>query len=116
MSTFCYRPEFERELKKLSKKYPSLISDIEDLKPVLLTSPTGIGKNFTIIKLVGDIKLIKARIHCESLRSRVIRLIYSFHSGKFEFMFIELYFKGDKENENKERIEEYLKGEQMSEN
>jgi mRNA-degrading endonuclease RelE of RelBE toxin-antitoxin system len=108
MSAFCQLPEFERELKRLSKKYPSLVSDIEDIKPILQSSPTGIGKNFTIIKLVGDIKIVKVRIQCESLRSRTIRLIYSYQAGKFEFMFIEVYFKGDKTNEDKERIKDYL--------
>jgi mRNA-degrading endonuclease RelE of RelBE toxin-antitoxin system len=108
MSTFSQLPEFEKELKKLSKKYPSLISDIEDIKPVLLECPTGIGKNFTIIKIVEDIKIIKVRIHCESLRSREIRLIYSYCSNKFEFMYLEVYFKGDRVNEDKERIKEYL--------
>lgn len=109
MSTFSSLPEFEKEIKKLAKKYPTLNSDIEDIKPILLDSPTGIGKNFVIMKISGDIKIVKADIHCESLRSRTIRLIYAYHNDKIEFMFIEIYFKGDKENENRERIEEYLK-------
>ncbi len=108
MSTFSCLPEFEKELKKLSKKYPSLISDIEDIKPVLLECPTGIGKNFTIIKTTDTVKIIKVRIHCESLRSRTIRLIYAYHEDKIEFMYVEVYFKGNKENEDRERIKEYL--------
>jgi len=109
MSIFSQLPEFEKELKKLSKKYPSLISDVEDIKPVLIECPTGIGKNFTIIKITENIKIVKVRIHCESLRSREIRLIYSYCSNKIEFMYIEVYFKGDKENEDRKRIMEYLK-------
>jgi len=108
MNTFFQLPEYEKELKKLSKKYPSLVSDIEDIKPILLECPTGIGKNFTIIKIVENIKIIKVRIHCESLRGRVIRLIYSYHSDKIEFMYIEVYFKGEKVNEDKERILKYI--------
>ena len=108
MSTFYQLPEFEKELKKLSKKYPSLVSDIEDIKSVLLTSPTGIGKNFTIIKTTEEIKIVKVHIHCESLRARIMRLIYAYHKNKIEFMYIEVYFKGDKVNEDRERIEEYL--------
>lgn len=110
MSVFSQLPEFEKELKKLSKKYPSLISDVEDIKSVLLSSPTGIGKNFIIIKTTEEVKIIKVRIHCESLRARTIRLIYAYHKNRIEFMYIELYFKGDKENENRERIKEYLAG------
>ena len=109
MSTFSELPEFEKEVKKLSKKYPTLKSDIDDIKPILLESPTGIGKNFTIIAIEGDVKVIKVRIQCESLRARSIRLIYAYHGDTIEFMYIELYFKGDKESENKERIQEYLK-------
>ncbi|MFA5933730.1 MAG: hypothetical protein WC795_00690 [Candidatus Paceibacterota bacterium] len=110
MATFSQLPEFEKELKKLSKKYSSLENDIDDIKPVLLSCPTGIGKNFTIIHSDNEIKIIKVRIHCESLHTRTIRLIYAYHKNKIEFIYIELYFKGNKENENKDRIEEYLRG------
>ncbi|MEX0918684.1 MAG: hypothetical protein WDZ85_01830 [Candidatus Paceibacterota bacterium] len=108
MSTFSTLSEFEKELKKLSKKYPTLPNDIEDIKPVLLECPTGIGKNFTIIKATEEVKIVKVRIHCESLRSRVIRLIYAYHKNRIEFMYLEVYFKGDKENEDRGRIQEYL--------
>ena len=106
---FYQLPEFEKELKKLSKKYPTLPSDIEDIKPILLEIKTGIGKNFTIIATVESVQIVKVRILCESLRSRTIRLIYACYKDKIEFMYIELHFKGDTENENKERIKAYLK-------
>ena len=108
MNIFSALPEFEKELKKLAKKYPTLPSDIDDIKPVLIDCPTGIGKNFTIIKIEGDITIVKVRVHCESLRSRVIRLIYAYHKDKIEFMYIEVYYKGEKENEDKERVKEYI--------
>ncbi len=108
MSIFLALPEFDKELKKLAKKYPTLPSDIDDIKPVLIECPTGIGKNFTIIKIDGNITIVKARVHCESLRSRVIRLIYAYHQDKIEFMYIEVYYKGDKENEDKERLKDYI--------
>ena len=110
MNTFYQLPEFEKELKKLSRKYPSLISDIEDIKPVILSSSdgAGIGKNFTIISVINDIKIVKVRVQCESLRSRAIRLIYAYHKDKIELVYIEVYFKGDKENEDRERIQRYL--------
>jgi len=115
MPSFSQLPEFDKELKKLSKKYPTLESDIEDIKPVLLSCPTGIGKSFTIISSSEKVKIVKVRIHCESLRGRFMRLIYAYHKDRegiknsVEFMYIEIYFKGDKENENKERIARYLK-------
>jgi len=109
MSTFTELPIFEKELKKLSKKYPTLRSDILDIKQVLLACPTGIGKNFIIIKSTETIKIVKVKIHCESLKSRTVRLIYSYREDKIEFLYLEVYFKGDKENEDRERIDEYLK-------
>lgn len=108
MAKFSALPEFEKELKRLSKKYPTIESDVEDIKAVLLDCPTGIGKNFTIIKVEADITIVKTKIHCESLRSRVVRLIYAYHKDKIEFMYLEIYFKGDKENEDRERIGKYL--------
>jgi len=62
MAIFTQLPEFERELKKLSKKYPTITSDIEDIKSVLLTCPTGIGKNFIIIKYNYHVALIMLNI------------------------------------------------------
>lgn len=108
MPEFHQLPEYQKELKKLSKKYPSVSNDIEDIKQVLLASPTGIGKNFTIISSEKDIKIVKVRIQCASLRIRTIRLIYAYHANTIEFMYIEVYFKGDKENEDRDRITEYL--------
>jgi mRNA-degrading endonuclease RelE of RelBE toxin-antitoxin system len=110
MYIFSQLSEFEKDLKKLSKKYPSLISDIEDIKPILLSNPTGIGKNFTIIKSTSKVKIVKVRVHCESLRGRVIRLIYACLEDRFEFMYIEVYFKGDKENEDRGIWMEYVDG------
>jgi hypothetical protein len=109
MAIFTQLPEFEKELKKLSKKYPTIESDIKDIKQILLTSPTGFGKNFIVISSKENIKIVKVKIHCESLRSRSMRLVYSYREDKIEFLYIEVYFKGDKENENRERIDEYLK-------
>ncbi len=101
-------PEFQKEFSKLERKYPSLTKDLEDLEEILQASPTGIGKNFTIIHSDNDIKVVKVRLHCESLRARNIRLIYAYHDDGIEFVYIEIYYKGDKENHDYERVEEYL--------
>lgn len=109
MSKFSQLSEFEKELKRFSKKYPTLTHDIDDIKPVLESNPTGIGKNFTIISTSQEVKIVKVRIHCESLRARTIRLIYAYHNDTAIFTYIELYFKGDKKNEDRKRIKDYLK-------
>jgi hypothetical protein len=109
MSHFKQLPEFEKELKRLSKKYPTLHQDIKDLESVLCVLPTGSGKNFTIIHHSEKVKLVKTRLACKSLKNRAMRVIYAYHCEIVTFVYIELYFKGNKANEDRERISEYLK-------
>lgn len=109
MSHFNRLPEFEKELKKLKKKYGSLLSDLINFEEVLQKYSTGTGKNFEILHYGEKIKIVKARLSCDSLRDRSMRIIYAYHNNTFEFIYIEIYFKGDKENEDRERINKYLK-------
>jgi hypothetical protein len=108
MNHFNYLPEFQKELNGLLKKYRSLNEDIRSFEKVILSRPIGAGKNFTIIYSSKDIKIVKVRLMCKFLRNRNIRVIYAYHNNSFEFMYIEIYFKGDKENEDKMRVKEYL--------
>jgi len=60
------------------------------------------------------IKIYKLKkFACKSLKGRGvksgIRVIYAYHITSSKIEFIEIYFKGEKENENRERIKEYLK-------
>ena len=110
MSHFSRLPDFEKEFAKLSKKYRSLREDIKTFESFIAENPTGLGKNFTIIHSGDNIKIIKARMMCKSLKNRSIRVIYCSHNDMVTFVHIEIYFKGDKENEDGERIKEYLKG------
>ena len=109
MSNFNVLAEFEKEFKRLFKKYKTLNNDFEKFKKVLLTVPTGVGKNFIIIHASPLVKIIKARMACQALRDRSLRIIYAYFEPNQEIEFIEIYFKGEKENENRERIKEYLK-------
>jgi len=109
MDNFNLLPEFEKEFKGLLKKYKTLNDDLRKFKAVLISYPTGVGKNFTVIYSTKVVKIVKARMACRALRKRSLRIIYSYFEkdGRIEFM--ELYFKGDKENEDRKRIKEYLK-------
>lgn len=109
MNNFNALAEFEKEFKRLFKKYKTLDDDFEKFKKVLLTTPAGVGKNFVIIHSPSTIKIVKARMACRALRDRSLRIIYAYHKAASRFEFIELYFKGEKENEDRERIKEYLK-------
>ncbi len=50
---------------------------------------------------------------CKALKGRGvmsgIRVIYAYHIAALKVEFIEIYFKGEKENEDRERIKEYLR-------
>lgn len=101
--------EFEKELKRLSKKYRSLPDDLEEFKKVISVIPLGTSKHFNVLHSVGNVKVVKARLFCRYLKGTSLRVIYSYDGMKIEFVFIEVYFKGDKENEDRERIREYLR-------
>lgn len=109
MSNFNQLPEFQKEIKRLGSKYPSLCDDLKKFETILSAHPTGIGKNFEIIHNFENIKVVKARLACRSLRDRSIRVIYAYHKKQITFMYIEMYFKGDKANEDYERVKEYIK-------
>ena len=112
MSRFNRLPAFEKGIKRLQKKYKTLEDDLEKFEKVLVTSPTGVGENFTIVHDSGNIKIVKARMACRALRDRSLRVIYAYLEQEQEIDFIEIYFKGDKENENRDRIVEYFKSDQ----
>jgi len=109
MNHFKQLPEFEREFKKLSKKYRSLSHDIKDFEDIIRDNPCGVGKGFVTVHSSPTCKIVKARLACESLQNKNMRIIYAYHKDRIEFMYIEIYFKGDKQNEDRERIEEYIK-------
>ena len=109
MSQFNQLPEFEKELSKLSKKYRSLPEDLKKLERLIAFNPVGLGTNFVTIHDLGEVKIVKTRLACKSLRARSIRIIYAYHQNIFTFMHIEIYFKGDKENEDRGRIADYIK-------
>lgn len=100
---------FRSEFKRLSKKYRSLPSDLEEFKKVVSTVPLGVSKHFAILQRQENVRIIKARLFCRSLRGSSLRIVYAYHEEKQDIVFIELYFKGAKETEDAERIERYLK-------
>lgn len=106
---FKHAQEFEKDFKRLSKKFKTLDSDFIEFKKILEESPLGIGKHFNVITKTGSTSVVKARFFCKSLKKKNLRIIYAFHYESCKVDFIEIYFKGEKENEDKNRIKEYLK-------
>ncbi|MEK7652381.1 MAG: hypothetical protein AAB334_00285 [Patescibacteria group bacterium] len=111
--------EFQKDLKELLKKFSSLNEDIETAKTfaIELFHLQKINKQaiFPIPNFCSE-KIIICKLKkfaCKSLKGRGIksgiRIIYAFHIETEIVDFIGIYFKGEKEIEDKERIKEYLK-------
>jgi len=108
--TFDELPEFSKEFAKLAKKYRSLPNDLEEFKKVLTVRPLGAGRHFNVITRTETAVVVKARLFCKYLKGSSLRIVYARHETILRFMFIEIYFKGSKGNEDRERIKIYLRG------
>jgi hypothetical protein len=111
-------PEFEKDLKKL-KRFRTLEEDLETFIRIQLnlyhkqnTDNKGI---FPISNLgIDHPNIYKAKkFACKSLKGKGvasgIRVIYAYCRAEDHIEFIEIYYKGDKENEDKSRILKYYK-------
>ncbi|WP_025143545.1 hypothetical protein [Pedobacter jeongneungensis] len=107
--------EFDKDLKKLLKRYCSLNSDLEDVKTILRVKPDERNPfSFRIDNLGINTCVIKIKkITCDSLKGKGVntglRLIYAYFEEEKKIIFIELYHKNDKANEDKDRILAYFK-------
>ena len=113
--TFDEIIEFQKDLKKLTKRYRSLPEDLEIVKKALYAEPDADPPySFRIEGLKIKTCIIKVRkISCRSLKTRGVnsglRIIYAYFKNDFRIVFIELYHKSDKAGENRERILKYFK-------
>lgn len=108
-------PEYDKDLKKLLKKYRTLISDIEDVKKVLSVRPDAQPPfSFRIDGLDIESCVIKVKkIASDSFKGRGsnsgFRLVYAYFHEIEKIIFVELYHKNDKESEDRARIEAKFK-------
>ncbi|WP_299983239.1 hypothetical protein [Desulfobacula sp.] len=110
-------PEFDKDFKKLAKRFKTLNDDIETFinKQLKLAHKLGVDNKgvFHISELGIEIsKIYKAKkFACKALKGRGamsgIRIIYAYYENEDVMEFIEIYFKGDKANEDKKRIIKY---------
>ncbi len=109
--------EFEKDFNKLLKKFKTLDDDLETFinSQLKLTHKLGID-NKAVVQISGlgikTPKIYKAKkFACKALKGRGamsgIRIIYAYFEKEDAVEFIEIYFKGDKENEDKKRIKKY---------
>lgn len=109
---------FKKDFKKLIKKFRTLDEDLNTAKKsaieLLHINDIDNKSIFAIPGFCNDsIKIYKLKkIACKALKGRGklsgLRLIYAFHTADYRVVLIEIYFKGDKENEDKLRIGAYL--------
>ena len=107
--------EFEKDFKKLKKRFRTLDSDLENFIKVQLKMFHKLDiDNKGIVEIQGlgieYPKVYKARkFTCRALKGTGsksgIRIVYAYYEKEDIIEFIEIYFKGDKANENRERIE-----------
>ncbi len=102
-------PKFSKEFKRFSKKYRSLPDDLKEFKRVVDAAPLGNSKHFNVITQNEKCAVVKARLFCRYLKGSSLRIVYAFYCKSCKVDFIEIYFKGKKETEDRERIKEYLK-------
>ncbi|MCX6256651.1 MAG: hypothetical protein NTW49_01915 [Bacteroidia bacterium] len=101
---------FKKDVKYLLKKYRSLNDDIDVLKKVLEIIPDERPPfSYCINNLGLQTCVIKVKkMACKALKGKGInsglRLIYAWFKEDQRIVFIEIYHKNDKDNENKQRI------------
>lgn len=108
-TNFSETDEFSKDFKRLSRKYKSLPDDLLEFKKVITVLPLGSGKHFVILHNLEQIKIMKARLFCRYLRGASLRIIYAYRETESIIDFIELYFKGEQVNEDRNRIKDFLK-------
>jgi mRNA-degrading endonuclease RelE of RelBE toxin-antitoxin system len=117
MTDFSRLSEFDHDLKKLLKDYRSLENDLTNFSDALRAKlPDTLPGVVRISNLGTDVidPVFKVRkFRCQSLKGRGsnsgLRLIYAYDPTTDSIMFIEIYFKGKQEIENRERILRYMK-------
>ena len=116
-------PEFDKDFKRLGKRFKTLDKDFELMKRMLLVPHYIDGLPAppkALVDIEGfcgkDYKSKKVRrFTCASLKGKGgnsgIRVIFVYEKAEdtHKITFVEIYFKGDQENENRERLTKFLK-------
>jgi mRNA-degrading endonuclease RelE of RelBE toxin-antitoxin system len=100
---------FEKELDRLARKFRTLPEDLERLKNVLALDPTGPSQHRTVLHRSEKTCIVKGHLFCKALRRDSLRIIYAYHEARVTIVWIEVYHKADKTNEDRARISDYLR-------
>ncbi|HEX9137933.1 MAG TPA: hypothetical protein VF905_13455 [Nitrospirota bacterium] len=106
-------PEFEKDLRKLIKRFSSLEDDLRMFIKVAVYAYHKLKIDSKAIFHISDLGIKSSKIYkgkkfaCKALKGRGaqsgIRVIYAYHEEEDWIEFIEIYYKGDKESEDRER-------------
>jgi len=102
--------DYDKDFKRLFKKYRTLKNDVDYIKTVLSVKPDARPPfSFRIENLGITTCVIKIKkIASDSFKGRGVnsgfRLIYAYFEQEKRIVFVELYHKSEKENEDRERI------------
>ena len=109
-------PEFERDIKSLVKRFRSLEDDLDNFIKTELTLFHKLGiDNKGVVQISGlgfqSPKVYKGRkFACRTLKGKGahsgIRVVYAHFEQMDRVELIEIYYKGDKANEDRGRISE----------
>ncbi|OGW48046.1 MAG: hypothetical protein A2Y66_00410 [Nitrospirae bacterium RBG_13_41_22] len=112
-------PEFEKDMKKLVRRFTSLEEDLQTFIRVAMNLFHKQNIDSQAIFHISDIGIRSPKIYkvkkfaCKALKGKGvqsgIRVIYAYDEEKDGVDFIELYYKGDKESENRDRIMKYFR-------
>ena len=112
-------PEFHRDFKYLRKRFCTLTEDLA----VFIETELNLFHKLKIdnrgIELISNLGIEYPKIYkvkkfaCKSLKGKGvqsgIRIIYAYYPDKDTIEFIEIYYKGDKEIEDRDRIQQNYK-------
>ncbi len=118
MLRFDYTASFQKDLKSLSKRWPSLSGDIksaEDVLRVIYGGDKEIRQSFfelkriALLKKMGDVEVVKMRIDCKSLgNDKKTRIVFVAEVLDGKITMVELYAKNDKEREDPKRYKNLI--------
>jgi hypothetical protein len=113
-------PEFDKDIKRLLKRFRTLEDDLDVFVKAELVLYHKLKKDNKGIFPIPGLGVEKPKIYkakkfaCRSLKGKGvqsgIRVIYGYFEKEDRIDFIEIYYKGDKENEDKDRITRHYKG------
>ncbi len=112
---YTYLPEFEKDLKRLLKRYISLNEDLIKIMSILEVYPNARPPfSFLLYNKSNTVSVIKIKkIACLSLRGKGVntglRMIYILNHKSNTIEFIELYHKNEKANKDQKRFLHLMK-------